>query len=228
MDAATGAQIFEPFFTTKGAEGTGLGLSMVDGIISQSGGQIAVDSEPGRGTTFTITLPLAERVGALPEPVAATPASGGAETILLVEDDPVVKTVLTMMLDHHGYRLITAGSGEEALALARAAPDSVDLLITDLVMPGLNGRETAEAVRKHQPQAKVLYMSGYTDDTVIRVGHFEPGISFLQKPFSGDELAQRVRELLDSHAVDVCAVLSSQTPEFASSSSISLSSAPAI
>ena len=132
------------------------------------------------------------------------------------------------MLDHHGYRLIPAGSGEEARALACAAPDSVDLLITDLVMPGLNGRETAEAVRKHQPQARVLYMSGYTDDAVIRVGGFEPGVSFLQKPFSGAELARHVRELLDSHAVDVCAVLSSQTPEFASSSSISLSSAPAI
>jgi len=228
MDAATGAQIFEPFFTTKGAEGTGLGLSMVHGIISQSGGQIAVDSEPGQGTTFTITLPLADSLSALPEPVAAAPASGGAETILLVEDDPVVKTVITMMLDDRGYRLIPAGSGEEALALARAAPGTVDLLITDLVMCGLNGRETAEAVRTHQPQAKVLYMSGYTDDAVIRVGGFEPGISFLQKPFSGDELARRVRELLDSHAVDVCAVLSSQTPEFASSSSISLSSAPAI
>ena len=200
MDAATGAQIFEPFFTTKGAAGTGLGLSMVHGIISQNGGQVAVDSDPGQGTTFTISLPLTERVGALPAPVAAAPASGGAETILLVEDDPVVRRVVTSMLDHHGYRLIPAGSGEEALALARAAPDTVDLLITDLVMPGLNGRETAEAVRSLQPQARVLYMSGYTDDAVIRVGGFDLGVSFLQKPFSGDELARRVRELLDSHA----------------------------
>ncbi len=201
MDAATGAQIFEPFFTTKGTEGTGLGLSMVHGIVNQSGGEIAVDSKPGQGTTFTISLPLAEGAEALPEPVAAVAeASGGVETILLVEDDAVVKTVVSSMLEHHGYRLLAAGSGEDAVSLADAAPDTVDLLITDLVMPGLNGRQTAEAVLELQPQTKVLYMSGYTDDAVIRVGHFEPGIAFIQKPFSGDELALRVRELLDSHA----------------------------
>jgi PAS domain S-box-containing protein len=201
MDATTAAQIFEPFFTTKGlGEGTGLGLSMVHGIISQSDGQIAVESEPGQGTTFTITLPLADSVGALPESVATAPASGGAETILLVEDDPSVRAVVTSMLDQRGYRPVPAGSGEEALALAHATPGTVDLLITDLVMGGLNGRETAEAVREHQPQAKVLYMSGYTDDAAIRVHGHESGISFLQKPFSGEELGRRVRELLDSNA----------------------------
>ena len=201
MDATTAAQIFEPFFTTKGVgEGTGLGLSMVHGIISQSDGQIAVESEPGQGTTFTITLPLADSVGALPESVATAPASGGAETILLVEDDPSVRAVVTSMLDQRGYRLVPAGSGEEALALAHATPGTVDLLITDLVMGGLNGRETAEAVREHQPQAKVLYMSGYTDDAAIRVHGHESGISFLQKPFSGEELGRRVRELLDANA----------------------------
>jgi len=104
------------------------------------------------------------------------------------------------MLDQRGYLLVTAGSGEEALALAQAAPDTVDLLLTDLMMGGLNGRETAEAVREHQPQAKVLYMSGYTNDAVIRISGHESGISFLQKPFSGDELGRRVRELLDSNA----------------------------
>ena len=197
MDAATAAQIFEPFFTTKGAEGTGLGLSMVHGIVSQSDGEIAVDSELGRGTTFTISLPLAEGAEALPDPVAPPEATGGVETILLVEDDAVVKNVVVNMLEQHGYRLLAAGSGEEAVALAAAEPDTVDLLITDLVMPGLNGRETAEAVLVHQPQANVLYMSGYTDDAVIRVGNFAPGISFIQKPFTGDELARRVRELLD-------------------------------
>jgi two-component system cell cycle sensor histidine kinase/response regulator CckA len=201
MDATTAAQIFEPFFTTKGVgEGTGLGLSMVHGIISQSDGQIAVESEPGQGTTFTITLPLADGVVALPEPITLAPAAGGTETILLVEDDPVVRAVVTDMLDQRGYRLVTAGGGEEALALAHASPGTVDLLITDLMMGGLNGRETAEAVREHQPQAKVLYMSGYTDDAVIRVDGHELGISFLQKPFSGEELGRRVRELLDSNA----------------------------
>jgi len=199
MDALTAAQIFEPFFTTKGQQGTGLGLAMVSGIISQSGGQIAVESEPGQGTTFTISLPRADGVAAPAEPVAATPAAGGAETILLVEDDPAVRAVVTSMLDQRGYRLVTAAGGEEALALARATPGTVDLLITDLMMGGLNGRETAEAVREHQPQAKVLYMSGYTDAAVIRVSGHESRISFLQKPFSGDELARRVRELLDTN-----------------------------
>jgi two-component system, cell cycle sensor histidine kinase and response regulator CckA len=199
MDAATGAQIFEPFFTTKGAEGTGLGLSMVHGIVKQSGGEIAVDSEPGEGTTFTIGFPLADGEP-LPEPVAAAAATGGAETILLVEDDAVVMTVVTSMLEQRGYGLLAAGSGEEAVAMAAAAPDTVDLLITDLVLPGLNGRATSEAVLEHQPLARVLYMSGYTDDVVIRVGRFAPGTSFIQKPFTGDELARRVRKLLDERA----------------------------
>ena len=199
MDAATRAKIFEPFFTTKGAEGTGLGLSMVHGIVSQSGGEIEIDSEPGQGTTFTISLPLTEGE-ALPDPVASSEVSGGAETILLVEDDPVVMTVVANMLEQHGYRLVTAGSGEEALATAAAAPDTVDLLLTDLILPGLNGRETAEAILEHQPLAKVLYMSGYTDDAVIRVGRFGPGVSFIQKPFTGDELGRYVRGLLDARA----------------------------
>jgi len=199
MDAATRAKVFEPFFTTKGADGTGLGLSMVHGIVSQSGGEIEVDSEPGQGTTFTISLPLAEGE-ALPAPIASAEVSGGAETILLVEDDPVVMTVVAAMLEQHGYRLVTAGSGEEALATAAAAPDTVDLLLTDLILPGLNGRETAAAILEHQPLAKVLYMSGYTDDAVIRVGRFGPGISFIQKPFTGDELGRYVRGLLDARA----------------------------
>ena len=199
MDAATRAKIFEPYFTTKGAEGTGLGLSMVHGIVIQSGGEIEIDSEPGQGTTFTISLPLTEGE-ALPDPIASAEVSGGAETILLVEDDPVVMTVVANMLEQHGYRLVTAGSGEEALATAAAAPDTVDLLLTDLILPGLNGRETAEAILEHQPLAKVLYMSGYTDDAVIRVGRFGPGVSFIQKPFTGDELGRYVRGLLDARA----------------------------
>jgi two-component system cell cycle sensor histidine kinase/response regulator CckA len=198
MDAATAALVFEPFFTTKGMDGTGLGLSTAHGIVIQSGGQITLDSAPGQGTTFTVKLPLANADSQPAEADATGPTAGGAETILLVEDDTVVRTVIARMLRQHGYRLITAESGEEAIALARAADGEIDLLITDIVMRGLNGRETAEAILTQQPQTKVLYMSGYADDTVIRVGHFEPGISFIQKPFGGDELDRCIRELLDA------------------------------
>jgi len=197
MDAATASQMFEPFFTTKGAGGTGLGLSMVHGIVNQSGGSIAVESTPGEGTTLSIELPLAD-AEELPEQTASAPAEGGAETILLVEDDPLVQKVVALMLERHGYRVVAASSGEEAVSLAHADPNSVDLILTDLVMPGINGRATAEALREDQPLARVLYMSGYTDDVVIRVGGFEPGVAFIQKPFSGEDLALRVRELLNA------------------------------
>ena len=197
MDAATASQIFEPFFTTKGAGGTGLGLSMVHGIVNQSGGSIAVESTPGEGTTLLIELPLAD-AEELPEQTSSAPAEGGAETILLVEDDPLVQKVVALMLERHGYRIVAAASGEEAVSLAHADPNSVDLILTDLVMPGMNGRETAKALRNDQPLARVLYMSGYTDDVVIRVGGFEPGVAFIQKPFSGEDLALRVRELLNA------------------------------
>ena len=198
MDEDTRHHIFEPFFTTKGVgKGTGLGLSIVHAIVEQSGGTISVDSRPGQGTTFTISLPVAEPLDAVPEPVAA-PADGGAETILLAEDNAMVARAVSRMLVQHGYRLVTVESGEEAIEFARNAPGTVDLLLTDLVMRGLNGRQAAEVVLRHQPHAKVLYMSGYTEDVVIRVGRFEPGTAFIQKPFSGEELAQRVRELLDS------------------------------
>jgi len=197
MDAATASQMFEPFFTTKGAGGTGLGLSMVHGIVNQSGGSIAVESTPGEGTTLLIELPLAD-AEELPEQTSSAPAEGGAETILLVEDDPLVQKVVALMLERHGYRIVAAASGEEAVSLAHADPNSVDLILTDLVMPGMNGRETAKALRDDQPLARVLYMSGYTDDVVIRVGGFEPGVAFIQKPFSGEDLALRVRELLNA------------------------------
>lgn len=197
MDTLTAAQIFDPFFTTKGSDGTGLGLSTVHGIIAQSGGRIAVDSRSGEGTTFTISLPVVEPVDSPPVLVAA-PADGGAETILLAEDNAMVARAVSRMLQQHGYRMITVESGEEAIEFARNAPGGIDLLLTDLVMRGLNGRQAAEVVLRHQPHAKVLYMSGYTEDVVIRVGHFEPGTAFIQKPFSGEELARRVRELLDS------------------------------
>jgi two-component system cell cycle sensor histidine kinase/response regulator CckA len=197
MDAETLSRIFEPFFTTKGEEGTGLGLATVHGIVTQSGGRIGVESEPGRGTTFTIVLPLTEDVPAAATVAAALPEHG-AETILLVEDDPSVRSSVGRLLESSGYRVLSAESGEEALTLAREPSLIVDVLVTDLVMKGLNGRETADRVRELQPCARVLYMSGYTDDAVIRVGALGPGAAFIQKPFHGAEIAQRIRSLLES------------------------------
>jgi two-component system, cell cycle sensor histidine kinase and response regulator CckA len=203
MDPATLQQIFEPFFSTKGMEGTGLGLAMAHGIVAQSGGLIGVESSPGEGTTFTVSLPLADADVSADEtvvPVSSPSQASGGETILLVDDDAAVRTVVAAMLNQHGYRLLTAAGGEQALALAQAEPGTIDLLLTDLVMPGMNGRETAEAVRASQPQEKVLFMSGYTDDTVVRHGGYEPGIAFIQKPFSSDELNAVLTGLLDTVA----------------------------
>ncbi len=196
MDALTVSQIFEPFFSTKGPLGTGLGLSIVHGIVVQSGGEIAVESTPGSGSTFTIALPLS----AIPLPATipvAPAAQSGRETLLLVEDDPGVRGVLVQMLDGLGYRTHVFASGEEAVAFAKDASAPIDLLITDLVLPGMNGRETADAFHTYKPDVKVLYMSGYTDDAVIRAGGYDPGIAFIQKPFSGAQLSRRIRDVLD-------------------------------
>ncbi|HVC88093.1 MAG TPA: PAS domain S-box protein [Gaiellaceae bacterium] len=200
MDDATRAQIFEPFFSTKGVAGTGLGLSIVDGVVKQSGGQIAAASELGEGTTFVVTLPLA-RNDQMPGRVGTSPAEVArhGETILLVEDDPIVRDVVFGMLTERGYSILVAADGEEAVAIAQAAsPGTVDLIVTDLIMPGLDGRQTAAAVRERQPQARVLYISGYTDDEAVKAGGYEPGIAFLQKPFGIDELDEKIRELLDA------------------------------
>ncbi|MDT4891478.1 MAG: hypothetical protein QOE97_513 [Pseudonocardiales bacterium] len=200
MDAVTAARIFEPFFSTKGTDGTGLGLSIVHGIVSQSGGRIAVESELGKGTTFSITLPLTSLSKREPTPVIAA-AGGSGETVLLVEDEPLVRAVLTQMLDRDGYQLITAATGEEALAIADTMPGTIDLLITDLILPAMNGRETADAIYTRQPQAKVLYMSGYTDEIAIQADAYNGGFAFIQKPFSGQDLSRCVRGLLDTRVL---------------------------
>jgi PAS domain S-box-containing protein len=197
MDTETAARIFEPFFSTKGAAGSGFGLATVHGIVNQSGGRIALDSRPGEGSTFSIFLPLSE---GLPTPPATAPADaeGGADTILLVEDDAMVRTIVTVMLENLGYRVLAADGGGAAVELAAASLSRINLVITDLLMPpGPGGRETAERVRGLFPAAKVLYMSGYTDDVVIRGGGFEKGVSYIQKPFGADQLARRVREVLE-------------------------------
>jgi PAS domain S-box-containing protein len=200
MDAATTSRIFEPFFTTKpvGA-GTGLGLSTVYGTVKQSGGSIWVYSEPGRGTTFKIYLPLATAdmpVGGTAQPAPVAPT--GTETILVVEDEPSLRTLVAVMLEDKGYNVVIADSSEQAIELADR--ERIDLLLTDLVMPRLSGRELATRIRAMRPSIRVLFMSGYADEAINRNGSLEPGAAFLAKPFTAAELAKRVRETLDTPA----------------------------
>jgi CheY-like chemotaxis protein len=190
--------IFAPFFTTKPkGKGTGLGLSTVYGIAKQSGGFIWVYSEPGQGTTFKIYLP---RVDAAAEPgvvAQEVAALSGDETILLVEDEAAVRALARQILERKGYRVITAQHGGEPLRLAREAADPVNLLLTDLVMPHMDGRELAQQLAAIWPGLWVLFMSGYTGDTIVRRGLFDPDVAFIEKPFTPAALARKVRELLD-------------------------------
>jgi CheY-like chemotaxis protein len=197
MDAETAAHVFEPFFSTKGPDGSGFGLATVHGIVSQSGGRIVLDTTPGGGSTFSIFLPVSQGVQTVPPPALAD-AEGGADTILVVEDDASVRTIVTRMLENLGYLVLAADGGEAAVELASAWHAKIDLVVTDLAMPGLGGRETAERIHRFFPGAKVIFMSGYTDDLVIRGGEFEPGTFFIQKPFGAADLAGLVREVLDS------------------------------
>lgn len=201
MDAEVLSHLFEPFFTTKGpGKGTGLGLSIVYGVVKQSGGEITVESEVGKGSVFTIYLPHAGASEApiAPEGEAASgPAEAGGETILLVEDEPGVRKLVRQMLAQHGYHVIEAGSGPETLALVQRYPGRIDLLLTDVVMPQMNGRELAEQLRHLRPNLKVMYMTGYTEDTVVRQGIGAAGVVCLQKPFLPDTLARKVREVLE-------------------------------
>ena len=194
MDEATAARIFEPFFTTKDAEGTGLGLATVHGIVNQMGGRISVASAPGRGTTFTIVLP-GDEAGTAAEPRReAVPAEAGGrgETILLVEDEDAVRRAVHAMLELRGYTVHETRDGDEALEFVRRHEGDLDLLLTDLVMPGRSGRETASLVRALRPSIGVLYMSGYADGAVL-----PNGSSLIRKPFGGDELAGHVRAVID-------------------------------
>ena len=208
MDGDTQARIFEPFFTTKEAgKGTGLGLSTVYGIVKQSGGHIAVYSEPGHGTTFRIYLPRAQgKTTSEREPRGvAIPLPTGTETILLVEDDPAVRLVACRILARQGYRVLEAAAPAEAEALVARHRGVIDLVLTDLVLPGMSGRELAEILTAVEPRMRVLYMSGYTDDAVIRRGLLEPGMAFLPKPFTMEEVARVVRATLDGRPTTVAA-----------------------
>jgi PAS domain S-box-containing protein len=194
------AHIFEPFFTTKpqGA-GTGLGLSMVYGIVKQSGGHIWVYSEPGFGTTFKIYLPRTDEVAEVVPLRAEWPElPRGTETVLLVEDEELVRDLVRELLEVCGYRVLEAADGEAAIELFEREQLQVDLLITDLVMPRIGGRQLAERLRALRPEIKILYMSGYTDDIIIHRGVMSESAAFIQKPFTLDDLARRVREILDA------------------------------
>ena len=199
MDAATQARIFEPFFTTKEqGKGTGLGLAMVYGFVKQSGGHIAVYSEPGRGATFKLYLPrVQETVASGKSHPGQNRMPRGNETLLLVEDEPGVRALARHVLQSCGYTVLEAGDGREALLAAEQHSGPIPLLLTDVVMPYLGGRQLADAVLGLHPEAKVLFLSGYTDDAVVRHGVLEANTNFLQKPFTPASLAQKVREILD-------------------------------
>jgi len=191
------SRIFEPFFTTKEqGKGTGLGLAMVYGIVKQSGGSIWVYSEEGRGTTFKIYLPRCEGDVARLRPPATLPPPGGSETILLAEDDPSMRALAGEVLETAGYEVLSAARGDDALAIARTRPD-IDLLLTDVIMPGMGGRDLARRLKEVIPGARILYASGYTGNAIMDQGILEEGLAFLQKPFDADSLAKKVREVLD-------------------------------
>jgi CheY-like chemotaxis protein len=200
MDGATLSQVFEPFFTTKGpGQGTGLGLATVYGIVKQHEGYITVDSSPGRGTTFTIYLPCAIEAAVEEETTStAEPAGRGTETILLVEDESEVRSLAGEILQASGYTVLQAGNAAEALEVSKRHQGTIDLLVTDVVMPQMSGRELAERLVALGPTMKVLYMSGYTDDAIVHHGILDPGIVLLQKPFAPDTLVKQIRSVLDS------------------------------
>ena len=199
MDRETQTKIFEPFFTTKElGKGTGLGLATVHGIVKQNNGFIQVYSEPGQGTTFRIYLPrhLAQ-ADSRPEQEQAPASKPSGETVLLVEDETAILRITTQMLHMMGYSVLAADSPVEALRLAREHKGRIDLLMTDVVMPEMNGRDLATALVAICPDIKRLFMSGYTADVIAHHGVLDEGVQFIQKPFTMKELAAKIRKALD-------------------------------
>jgi len=202
MDKETLNRIFEPFFTTKEkGKGTGLGLSTVYGIIKQSGGNIWAASELGQGSTFTIYLP--KDTSAVPKKYRPKPAQPplpirGTETILLVEDEAAVRSMLRQTLESNGYKVLEAPDGQEAINICQNYPGPIHLLLTDVIMPGMNGRELSQILSRRFPKLKVLFMSGYPDNSIVHLGTLEPPTMFLQKPFTLSTLEMKVREILDA------------------------------
>jgi PAS domain S-box-containing protein len=204
MNAETRNRLFEPFFTTKEAgKGTGLGLAIVYGIVKQAGGEINVYSEPGRGTTFKVYLPLVETLAELTEADARLAGMRGSETVLLCEDEEHIRKLVETMLTRQGYRVLVADSSDHAVEIARERAREIDLLLTDIVMPRTSGIDLARAVRRIRPEIKVLLMSGYTDNRVSSSWLLEAGTPFVQKPFTAATLSHKVREALGSPAVAI-------------------------
>jgi CheY-like chemotaxis protein len=199
MDKVTQEHIFEPFYSTKEkGKGTGLGLSTVYGIIKQNNGFIWVYSEPGQGSVFKVYFPRikadadSEKIEQQPEDVI-----GGSETVLLVEDDDGLRKLLQGILNKKGYKVLEAENGEDALRISRTHDGSIDLILTDVVMPKMSGKKVVERLQRLYPHVKVIYMSGYTDDAIVHHGVLEPGINFIEKPFTTEKLARKIREVLD-------------------------------
>jgi CheY-like chemotaxis protein len=201
MDTETKERVFEPFFTTKGpGKGTGLGLATVYGIVKQSGGHVWLDSEPGHGTTFKIFLPRV--TDPMPEDAArsAQAGRGGSETILVVEDEPGVRSLARRILEHRGYRILEAKDPIDGLGVGRAYADRIHLLLSDVVMPGSGTMSLYDELAPSRPDMRVLYMSGYADETVVAQGVLSHGAPLLKKPFTARALADAVRDAIDRPA----------------------------
>jgi CheY-like chemotaxis protein len=210
MDDEVQARIFEPFFTTKErGQGTGLGLATVFGIVRQNGGHVEVHSEIGQGTTFELYLPRTsgptfETLRAVdrlePRMANIERRQHGTETVLLVEDDAPVRDLAVCVLESRGYRVLAAGDGLQALQFGKQHDGAIHLLLADVVLPHMSGRELAEQLRSARPEMRALYMSGYTDDAIVQHGVLAPGVVFLPKPFTSEDLTQMVRDVLDADA----------------------------
>jgi CheY-like chemotaxis protein len=205
MDEETMSHVFEPFYTTKApGKGTGLGLSTVYGIIKQSGGSIGVRSQPGQGSVFEVYLPrVAQPASLIPSPAQVVSSSTeGRETILVVEDEESLRSLAARVLGELGYTVFSAGTALEALELLGANGGSVDLLLSDVVLPGgMRGNELAEVLESFRPDVRVLYMSGYSRNAVVHAGRLDEGVNFLEKPFTPEALARMVRQVLDQAGV---------------------------
>ncbi len=198
MDEATRLKIFDPFFTTKAVgKGTGLGLATVFGIVEQSGGAISVETRPDAGSTFQVFLPAGGGPPSAQRPARQTARVGGRESIVLVEDEPALRDVTARILTHAGYDLVAFGSGAEAVAHFEARPHAAALLVTDVVMPGMDGRALATRLTRRDPSLRVLYISGYSDDALAERGILAPDVELLEKPFTSHALLARVRQVLD-------------------------------
>jgi CheY-like chemotaxis protein len=199
MDAETQKRVFEPFFTTKSRDrGTGLGLATVYGIVKQHQGNVWLYSEPDKGTTFKIFFPKFIDKGQTPEtPTSHAVSLNGSETVLVVEDDKMVRGFISETLQAHGYTIIEAEGPEEALKLSSNYNGTIQLLLTDVIMPEMNGRELYEKLSLMRPQTKVIFVSGYTDDVIVHHNILEEGVNFIQKPFMISTLTQKIRKVLD-------------------------------